>query len=90
MTLPPLSSSRHSADLFTLCDRLAWQVGGPVLIHDSKWGVLAYSTLSQEIDDVRRATILQRTIYTDPEHTAALHAVRESWVRSGWRHLPGR
>ena len=34
-------------DVFAFCNHLAWQVGGPVLIHDFGWGVVAYSTLNQ-------------------------------------------
>lgn len=49
-------------DIFDFCNHLAWEVGGPVLIHDSAWGVVAYSTLNQPIDDARRSIILRRQV----------------------------
>ena len=49
-------------DVFAFCNHLAWEVGGPVLIHDSSWGVVAYSTLNQPIDDARRSIILRREV----------------------------
>lgn len=57
-TAPPTEIN----DLFAFCNRLAWQAGGPVLIHDSGFGVIAYSTLQQPIDDSRRAIILRREV----------------------------
>lgn len=53
-------------DIFAFCNHVAWQVGGPVLIHDTSWGVLAYSTLNQAIDEARRAIILRRSV-SDPD-----------------------
>ena len=49
-------------DIFDFCNHLAWEVGGPVLIHDSAWGVVAYSTLNQPIDEARRSIILRRQV----------------------------
>ena len=49
-------------DIFDFCNHLAWEIGGPVLIHDSAWGVVAYSTLNQPIDDARRSIILRRQV----------------------------
>ena len=49
-------------DAFAFCNHIAWQAGGPVLIHDSAWGVVAYSTLNQPVDEGRRAIILRRTV----------------------------
>ena len=49
-------------DLFAFCNHLAWQVGGPVLLHDAGFGVVAYSTLQQPIDESRRAIILRREV----------------------------
>jgi sugar diacid utilization regulator len=49
-------------DIFAFCNHIAWQAGGPVLIHDSSWGVVAYSTLNQPVDEGRRAIILRRTV----------------------------
>lgn len=50
------------SDLFAFCNHLAWQAGGPVLIHDADLGVVAYSTLQQPIDNARRAIILRRQV----------------------------
>lgn len=49
-------------DVFAFCNHIAWQAGGPVLVHDSDWGVVAYSTLHQAIDEGRRAIILRRSV----------------------------
>lgn len=49
-------------DLFELCNQVAWGTGGPVLVHDAQWGVLAYSSLPQEMDEARRNVILRREI----------------------------
>ena len=49
-------------DAFAFCNHIAWQAGGPVLIHDSAWGVVAYSTLNQPVDEARRAIILRRSV----------------------------
>ncbi|MFM9136329.1 MAG: PucR family transcriptional regulator [bacterium] len=52
----------EALDLFGLCNHLAWEIGGPTLIHDVNWRVLAYSTLRQEIDEGRLQAILQREV----------------------------
>lgn len=57
-------------DVFAFCNHVAWQAGGPVLMYDSAWGVVAYSTLNQAIDEVRRSIILRRVIPTDPSVSA--------------------
>lgn len=64
---PTLDSSHveDSGDIFGFCNRLAWQVGGPVIIHDVDWNVVAYSTLPQTIDEPRRQAILRRRIPQD-------------------------
>lgn len=49
-------------DVFAFCNHIAWQAGGPVLIHDSAWSVVAYSTLNQPVDEGRRAIILRRSV----------------------------
>ena len=49
-------------DLFAFCNHLAWQVGGPVLLHDASNSLVAYSTLQQPIDESRRAIILRREV----------------------------
>ena len=59
---PSESAAAEPLDLFGLCNHLAWEVGGPVLIHDTSWRVLAYSTLRQEIDEGRLQAILRREV----------------------------
>lgn len=61
-TTPLAPPSAPIDDVFAFCNHIAWQAGGPVLIHDSSWGVVAYSTLSQPIDEGRRAIILRRAV----------------------------
>lgn len=60
-------------DPFAFCNHVAWQVGGPVLIHDSEWGVFAYSTLNQPIDETRRSIILRREV---PSSDVETHTIR--------------
>ena len=64
---PTLSEpfATDTPDFFGFCNRLAWQVGGPVLVHDVDWNVVAYSTLPQTIDEARRQAILRRRIPQD-------------------------
>jgi sugar diacid utilization regulator len=57
-------------DVFAFCNHVAWRAGGPVLMYDSAWGIVAYSTLNQAIDEVRRSIILRRVIPTDPSVSA--------------------
>lgn len=64
-------------DVFAFCNRLAWQLGGPVLIHDAAWGVVAYSTLNQSIDKGREAIILQRAVPDDHKEARILRAASE-------------
>lgn len=59
---PLVPPSAPIDDVFAFCNHIAWQAGGPVLIHDSAWGVVAYSTLNQPIDEGRRAIILRRSV----------------------------
>lgn len=59
------TAQSDSVDIFGFCNRLAWQVGGPVIIHDVDWNVVAYSTLPQSIDETRRQAILRRKIPQD-------------------------
>jgi len=49
-------------DLFALANAVAAMVGGPVTIEDPRSNVLAYSSLEEDIDDARRATILGRRV----------------------------
>lgn len=52
-------------DIFDFCNHLAWQLGGPILIHDAAWGVVAYSNLPQPMDEWRRMAILRRQVPMD-------------------------
>lgn len=54
-------------DIFDFCNRLAWQLGGPILIHDADWGVVAYSNLPQPMDEWRRMAILRRQVPIDQD-----------------------
>ena len=63
--MPPQQAAEAPRDLFELCNHLAWKVGGPVLIHGADWGVVAYSTLPQKIDEGRRSVILRREVPGD-------------------------
>ena len=49
-------------DLFALADAVAAAVGGAVTIEDPQWRVLAFSNLTQPVDEVRRQTILGRAV----------------------------
>lgn len=64
-------------DIFAFCNHVAWQAGGPVLMYDSAWGVIAYSTLNQGLDDVRRSIILRRELPTDDSVAAVRRASEE-------------
>lgn len=71
---PSTPPSMPIDDVFAFCNHIAWQAGGPVLMYDSAWGVVAYSTLNQGLDEVRRSIILRRIIPTN----ADVEAVRRS------------
>lgn len=71
-------------DIFAFCNHVAWQAGGPVLMYDSAWGVVAYSTLNQPIDEVRRSIILRRVIPTDPS-VSAFREFSEDHFEAGTR-----
>lgn len=60
-------------DVFAFCNHVAWQAGGPVLLHDSAWGVVAYSTLNQTLDEGRRSIILRREV---PDTVAETNVLR--------------
>lgn len=64
-------------DIFAFCNHVAWQAGGPVLMYDSAWGVIAYSTLNQGLDDVRRSIILRRELPTDDRVSAVRRSSEE-------------
>ena len=71
---PQVPTDEPMADVFAFCNQLAWRVGGPVLMYGSAWSVVAYSTLNQGLDDIRRSIILRRVIPPDP----SISAVRQS------------
>jgi len=54
------SQSGDLENLFALCQILASRVGGPVVLHDPHWRMLAYASGQYDIDDIGRATILGR------------------------------
>jgi hypothetical protein len=56
----PTAAGLPVGDLFALCDAVAASVGGPVLIADPHWKILAYSNLEYELDPTRRDAILGR------------------------------
>jgi sugar diacid utilization regulator len=71
---PLTPSTAPIDDIFAFCNHIAWQAGGPVLMYDSAWGVIAYSTLNQGLDEVRRSIILRRELPDD----ASVAEVRRS------------
>ena len=64
-------------DVFAFCNHVAWQAGGPVLLHDSAWGVVAYSTLNQALDEGRRSIILRRAVPNDATEADILRFAEE-------------
>ncbi|GAB3559026.1 helix-turn-helix domain-containing protein [Spelaeicoccus albus] len=54
------ASDAPSIDLFTLAETVARICGGPVSIEDAGSAVLAYSSSGDEVDDLRRLSILGR------------------------------
>jgi hypothetical protein len=76
----PPSARRPADDLFALADEMAASVGGPVILEDASFRVLAYSTFVGRMDRGRSEAILGRRI-PEPwlEHLAAtgsLHVLR--------------
>jgi hypothetical protein len=62
-TSSSLTGSRYgvlAGDLFALADAAAAALGGPVEIDDSALQPLAYSNVDDELDDLRRTSILTR------------------------------
>jgi PucR C-terminal helix-turn-helix domain len=51
-----------TGDLFALADAFAGMVGGPIIIEDADFRVLAYSTFSGSVDEGRTKAILGRQI----------------------------
>ena len=73
---------RPADDLFALADEMAASVGGPVILEDASFRVLAYSAYVGRMDRGRSEAILGRRI-PEPwlEHLAAtggLHTIRSS------------
>lgn len=66
-------------DVFAFCNHIAWQAGGPVLLHDSSWGVVAYSTLNQALDEGRRSIILRRAVPSSDTESEVLAEAQEQF-----------
>ncbi|MFI2207028.1 helix-turn-helix domain-containing protein [Streptomyces sp. NPDC020192] len=62
--VPPLSAAPDLApgDLNGLADAVAALVGGAVTVEDTDSRVLAYSSTEEDVDDIRRLTILGRRV----------------------------
>lgn len=67
------ASGRGPTDLFALADSLAAAIGAAVVIQDDMSRVLAYSSLQDDVDPIRRAIILERRV---PDRVRALY---EAW-----------
>ncbi|MGD9986220.1 PucR family transcriptional regulator [Pseudonocardia sp.] len=69
-------------DLFALANSAAAALEGPVIIDDERMEVIAFSSLGDEIDEIRRQSILQRRPPKDfiawCETTGVLPRVRQS------------
>ena len=74
---PQVPTDEPMADVFAFCNQLAWRVGGPVLMYGSAWSVVAYSTLNQGLDDIRRSIILRRVIPPDPRISGVRQSAEE-------------
>ena len=74
---PLTPSTAPIDDIFAFCNHIAWQAGGPVLMYDSAWGVIAYSTLNQGLDEIRRSIILRREIPDSAEVTEVRRSSEE-------------
>ncbi|GAB3951176.1 helix-turn-helix domain-containing protein [Streptomyces sparsus] len=76
----PTMASSPAGDLNELADAVAVLVGGAVTIEDVESRVLAYSSTKEEVDELRRLTILHRRV---PEWRVA--AMREAgFFRALW------
>ncbi len=81
----PAASGVTPGDLDALADALAVLVGGSVTIEDVESRVLAYSSTKEEVDELRRLTILGRRV---PEWRVA--AMREAgFFQALWSSGPG-
>jgi hypothetical protein len=60
-----LDTAQDEQSLFALCDAVAARVGAPVVLHDDRFRLLAYSSGQDLSDPVRRDTILGRQAPAD-------------------------
>ncbi|WP_344486898.1 helix-turn-helix domain-containing protein [Nonomuraea monospora] len=78
-------------DLFSLADTVATLTGGPVTIEDVAHRVLAYSHSDDEVDQVRRQSILGRTCPDDYlSHLQRLGVFGRIWSEEEVVEVPGR
>lgn len=78
-------------DLFALANAIAAATGGATTIEDRDLRVVAYSNLEQPIDDVRRDSILGRTVPGYVIERQDITAVYEQmWRDTEVVHLPAR
>jgi hypothetical protein len=88
---PPHSAAEAVAlgDLNGLADAVAALVGGAVTIEDTESRVLAYSSTEENVDELRRLTILGRRV--PPWRVAAMHEAgffRALWGADDVLHRP--
>ncbi len=77
------------ADLFTLANAIAVATGGATTIEDLQLRVVAYSNLDQPIDDVRRDSILGRSVPTYVmQRDDMVEMYRRLWVDTDTVRLP--
>jgi hypothetical protein len=80
----------HGDDLFALANALAAMVGGPVVIDDPYMRVLAYSAVDRSVDDVRRDSILGRSLSPEWRKRLEDHGVfKQLWTPGQIVHLSG-
>lgn len=78
-------------DLFSLADAMATAIGGATTIEDRQFRVVAYSSLDQPIDDVRRDSILGRGVPSYVMEDDAIVAMyRTMWSSDDVVRLPSR
>ncbi|MEU8325353.1 helix-turn-helix domain-containing protein [Nonomuraea sp. NPDC048881] len=87
-----LGGGGQAGDLFALANQVAARVGGAVAIEDLAMRVLAYSTIGQPIDDLRREGILGRRVPEHPtnaeEYAAVLRCEGAVWSHEPREYLP--
>lgn len=87
----PTSAALDSgpADLFALANAIAVATGGATTIEDLQLRVVAYSNLDQPIDDVRRDSILGRSVPTYVmQRDDMVEMYRRLWVDTDIVRLP--